>query len=181
MADPAARSVAAELGYAIAPPNAAQRLTQRMASTRAGAWTFSKTIHHLDRGLAKVSKGRVTGPGLLAGLPVLFLTTTGRRSGQPRTMPLIAVPVDGVLHLLGTNFGQTDTPAWVLNLEARPEATVAYRDRSVDVRAVPVPADEVDHVFERAANLYAGYAKYRQRVATRDTVRDIRVFRLEPA
>ena len=70
-------------------------------------------------------------PEVLAGLPVLDLTTTGRKSGQPRTSHLISIPIDDTLALLGTNFGQPATPAWVLNLEADPKATVRYRDQTV--------------------------------------------------
>jgi hypothetical protein len=116
--------IAADLGYGIPRPNLFQRGVHSFASTRIGAWTFSKLLRHLDDLVGRVSKGRTSAPELLAGLPVLDITTTGRRSGAPRRTHLIAVPYADTLALLGTNFGQRSTPAWVLNLEADPHLTV---------------------------------------------------------
>ena len=116
------------------PPPPGQRVPARVqafGSSRAGAWVFSRTLRHLDTAVARVSRGRQSAPQLLAGLPVLDLTTTGRRSGQPRTSHLISIPVGDDLALLGTNFGQPATPAWVLNLEADPHASVTYRGRTL--------------------------------------------------
>ena len=123
------------VGYEIRPANGAQRVFQRGASTRAGAWLFSKTAHHLDRALLRVTHGRTALATVVAGLPIITVTTTGARSGLPRPLPLLGIPIDGDLALIGTNFGQTNTPGWVHNLEAHPSARVAYGDRSVDVTA----------------------------------------------
>jgi deazaflavin-dependent oxidoreductase (nitroreductase family) len=109
---------------------------------------------------------------------VLDLTTTGRKSGQPRTSHLIATPHDGTLALLGTNFGQERTPAWVLNLEADPRATVSYRGTSREVVARPATETEAEEIFTEAAGIYPGYRRYRERVGGQ---RRIRVFVLEPA
>src|SRR5688572_611598 len=109
--------VAADLGYAHHRPNVVQRVMQSIASSRPGAWVFSRILSPLDRIVHRLSKGRVTVPEVVAGLPVVFVTTTGRRSGEPRPSPLIAVPIADTLALVGTNFGQASTPAWVLNLE----------------------------------------------------------------
>ena len=129
--------LAADLGYRHRPANAAQRGVQALGSSRAGAWFFSRTLRHLDDAVARVSRGRRSAPQLLAGLPVLDLTTTGRRSGRPRNSHLISIPVGEDLAVLGTNFGQPATPAWVLNLEADPRATVTYRGRTLSVTARP--------------------------------------------
>ncbi|MGI9624154.1 MAG: nitroreductase family deazaflavin-dependent oxidoreductase, partial [Acidimicrobiales bacterium] len=59
--------------------------------------------------------GKTTVPGLLAGLRVVMLTTTGAKSGEPRTMPLVGIPSDGDLAVIGSNFGQGPTPGWVYN------------------------------------------------------------------
>jgi deazaflavin-dependent oxidoreductase (nitroreductase family) len=170
--------LAAELGYAYRPPNALQRGMQAFGGSRPGAWMFSKTLRHMDRAVFKLSKGRTSVPLLLAGLPVLRVTTTGRRSGQPRTSPLIAPPIGDTLALVGTNFGQPHTPAWVHNLEADPSCAVVYRDASVEARARPATDDERIEVWKIADGVYRGYTKYQQRI---DERRDIRVFVLEPA
>ena len=166
-----------DLGYQHRNANRVQRLVQRFASSRPGAWLFSKLLRHLDEVVLRVTRGKHSAPGLLAGLPVLDLTTTGRRSGQPRTSHLISIPVDGNLALLGTNFGQRKTPAWVLNLEAEPRATVRFRDASVVVIARPATAGERAQVMAGSAGIYSGYEKYQQRISGRD----VRIFVLESA
>ncbi len=106
----------------------------------------------------------------------MLVTTTGRRSGLERTTPLLGIPVDGTVALIGSNFGQAPTPAWVHNLEADPHARIAYRDRAVDVVARPATDEEADLAFEQAGAVYPGYSSYRQRAAHRR----IRVFLLTP-
>jgi deazaflavin-dependent oxidoreductase (nitroreductase family) len=169
--------LAAELGYTFSRPRLLQRLVQRFAATTAGGWVFSRTLRHLDDVVTRVSGGRTSAPALLAGLPVLEVTTTGRRSGRRRTSHLIAVPLGDDLALLGTNFGQPRTPAWVLNLEADERATVCYRDRSVDVAARAATPAEADEVMLSADGVYPGYRRYRERV----TGRRVRIFVLEPS
>lgn len=164
-----------DLGYGFKSPNGLQRGMQNFASSRPGAWLFSKTLYPMDKLLFRVTGGRLTLPSLTAGLPVIMLTTTGARSGKPRTMPLLGIPVGEDLAVIGSNYGQKPTPGWVYNLEADPSATVGYRDRTVAVTARRADASETDLVFEMAAGVYAGYAKYRSRADHRV----IRVFVLE--
>ena len=168
-------SIPDDLGYDFPRPNPFQALVQRFASTRPGAWTFSKTAHHLDDAVGRLSRGRTSAPQIVAGLPVLDVVTTGRKSGLRRTTHLIAVPVDGTLALLGTNFGQPSTPAWVLNLEADPRATVTYKHRTVEAVARPATEDEHARVMAGSAHVYGGYLKYQQRI----TARRLRIFLLE--
>ena len=75
------------------------------------------------------------------------------------------------------NFGQASTPAWALNLEAEPRASVSYRGTTVDAVARPATAAEAEEIFALAATFYIGYRHYRQRVGDR---RRIRVFVLDP-
>jgi len=169
--------LALELDYHHRTANPLHRTVRAFAATRVGGWWFSRTLRHLDDLVARISSGRQSAPGLLAGLAVLDLTTTGRRSGQRRTSHLIATPYDGQLALLGTNFGQRSTPAWALNLEADPRATVRYRAATREVVARAATETEVEEIFTLAARFYAGYGSYRHRVGDR---RRIRVFVLEP-
>ena len=166
-----------DLGYRHRSPNAFQRVIQGVASSRPGAWLFSKLLRHLDEVVLRVTRGKHTVPGLLAGLPVLDLTTTGRKSGQPRTSHLISIPVGDDLALLGTNFGQPKTPAWVLNLEAEPRATVTHKQHTAAVVARPASDDEIREVMERSRAIYGGYEKYQQRIAGRR----VRIFVIESA
>ncbi len=165
-----------ELDYELKPANAAQRVTQRIAASAPGAWVFQRTLYPVDKVLYERTDGRLTVPGLMAGLPVIMLTTTGAKSGEPRTMPLVGIPLDDDLAVIGSNYGQQRTPGWVYNLEADPAATVSYRDRSVEVTARLARDSEADEAFAVAATFYPGYGKYRARASHRT----IRVFILEP-
>ncbi|HEY2879619.1 nitroreductase family deazaflavin-dependent oxidoreductase [Nocardioides sp.] len=169
--------VAADLGYRIGRPTGLQRATQSVASTRAGAWVFSKVLRHLDDLVGRASRGRTSVPELLAGLPVVDVTTTGRRSGLRRTTHLIAVPYGDTLALLGTNFGQPATPAWVLNLEADPRATLRHRGTTLEAVARPATEEERESVLAGSTEVYGGYLTYQARI----TGRRLRIFLLEPA
>ncbi len=166
-----------ELGYRPASANAVQRGMQMVASSRPGSWLFQRTLYSVDKLLFRISGGRVTVPAVVAGLPIVMFTTTGAKSGQERTMPLLAVPIDDKLAIIGSNYGQQATPGWVYNLEANPAATIAHGDRSVAVTARSTNDDENDRVWAQAIAIYPGYAKYRERASHRV----IRTFILEPA
>jgi deazaflavin-dependent oxidoreductase (nitroreductase family) len=169
--------LADDLGYRVPEPNPFQRAMQSWGSSRPGAWLFSHLLRHFDNAVGRLSKGRTSTPRLLAGIPVLDVTTTGRKSGLPRTSHLIAVPYEGTLALLGTNFGQPSTPAWVLNLEANPRATVIHAGRSREVVARLATEQEQAGVLAASSRVYGGYLKYQQRI----TGRRLRVFLLDPA
>lgn len=170
--------LAADLGYSHASANPLHRLVRTAAGTRVGGWIFSRSLRHLDDVVGRLSKGRQSAPGLLAGLAVLDVTTTGRTSGQRRTSHLIATPYDGTLALLGTNFGQPSTPAWVLNLEAHPRAVVTFRNISREVIARAATPEEAEQIFALAGRFYPGYLSYRRRIGES---RRVRAFVLEPA
>ena len=157
----------ADLGYRVRPPNLVPRATQRFAATRPGARLFALTAHHVDSWLLRRTRGRTSLAGVTAGIPVVTVTTTGRRSGRPRPLPLLGVPVGDDLALIGTNFGRASLPAWYLNLAADPHAVVEYRDRRVAVVAREATGDEWESVMGAAASVYRGYDAYRARIAGR--------------
>ena len=165
--------LASDLGYTHHTNNPLYRLTRSFAGTAMGGKVFSRTLRHLDNVVARVSKGRQSAPGLLAGLAVVDVTTTGRKSGQQRTSHLIAAPYEDNLALLGTNFGQSSTPAWALNLEANPRATVSYRGQTRSVVARPATPEEAERIFDLAGTFYPAYPRYRERMGG---ARRIRVF-----
>jgi deazaflavin-dependent oxidoreductase (nitroreductase family) len=146
------------------------------ASTRAGAWVFAKSLRHLDNLVVGVSGGRTSAPELLAGLPVLDIVTTGRRSGTPRRTHLIAVPYADTLALLGTNFGQPSTPAWVLNLEADPRLAITHHGVTLEAIARAATPVEQRAVLDASAGVYGGYLRYQGRINRRR----LRIFVLEP-
>ena len=105
--------------------NPAQGLMRRVIATRPAAWLLARTIHHIDRAVLRLSGGRTTAAALFSGLPILAVTTTGARSGRPRTVPLVAVPDGERLILIASNWGQSRPPGWYYNMKANPEVRVA--------------------------------------------------------
>jgi deazaflavin-dependent oxidoreductase (nitroreductase family) len=168
--------LAADLGYHHHRANPLQRGVQAITSTRPGAWLMSRSLARADGAVTRLTGGRVSLPRMFAGLPVLVLTSTGRRSGQPRSTHLIALPLGDTIALLGTNFGQGTTPAWVLNLEADPRASVTFGGVTREVVAREATEDERSRILAASRGVYGGYAKYQQRI----TGRRLRMFVLEP-
>ncbi len=169
--------LATDLGYVIKPHSRVQRVMHEVASSKPGAWALAHTMPAMDRATARLSHDRTTATQVLAGLPVLVVTTTGRRSGRPREAQLLGIPVGADLAIIGTNFGQASTPTWALNLEADPRAVASHAGRSVEVVARPATGPEREEILRRGRDIYVGYAKYFSRISGRR----VRVFVLEPA
>jgi len=104
------------------------------------------------------------------------LTTTGRKSGQPRKTPLATLPVDGGFLVVGSNFGKEHHPAWTGNLLATPAATVSFKGDAIPVEARLLDADEKKEVWPQLLRIWPTYDRYVERSG-----RDIRVFKLERA
>lgn len=148
--------------------NWVQRIIQRMASTRPMAWVLARLMHHLDRWVVKWTRGRNSATSLLTGLPLVLLTTTGAKSGQPRTIPVVPTPDGDRLILIASNWGQKHSPAWYLNLKAHPEVTVTYRGRAQTYTAHELTGPEKDTAWQKAVSRYAGYELYRGRTGGRE-------------
>src|ERR1700739_1891026 len=105
--------------------NAVYRVMRNFASTKVGVALFRPTAHHLDRLVAKLTGGRTTFTGIAAGIPAVMLTTTGAKSGEPRTLAVFGIPHPDGLGLIASNWGGEKHPAWYYNLKANPTATVS--------------------------------------------------------
>ncbi len=143
--------------------NAFQRLVVRFAGTAPGARVFARVAHHLDRVVFRATDGRATLASWMAGIPVVMLTTTGKRSGRQITTPILAVPEGDALVMVGSNFGQAHHPAWVHNLRANPRAWVDGRE----VTAEEVQGGERDRLMALATEVYPGFPAYVRRAAPR--------------
>ena len=113
--------------------------------------------------------------GRVGRIPVLLLTTTGRKSGQLRTAPVVFSREGDDLIVVGSNAGNARTPAWALNLRANPDAEVEVRGDRHTVRARVAEGAEREKLWTRVTTDYEGFVDYEQR-----TDRDISVFVLEP-
>ncbi len=148
-------------------PRGWRRLVMPIAWSRSGVWLFARTLHHLDRPLLRWSQGRFSLTSFLTGIPIVSLTTTGAKSGQPRTVPLIALEDGERLVIIASNFGQAHYPAWYHNLRAHPQAVVTRRDRTRTYVAHSAEGEERDAYWEAAVKLYPGYRVYKERAAGR--------------
>jgi deazaflavin-dependent oxidoreductase (nitroreductase family) len=144
------------------------------ASTRPGSKVFAVALPPLDRGLSRLTGGRATFTEVAAGLPTVYLTTRGARSGQDRTVPLLGVPMGGDVVVVGSNWGGTKHPGWVHNLVASPSGRLAYRGREAAVGARELVGDEAERAWALARATYRGYRLYPERTGGRE----IRLFRL---
>lgn len=106
------------------------------------------------------------------------LTTTGSKSGSPRSAPLYAWQDGDSLVIVGSWAGRPKNPAWVANLRADPVATirVGREDRHVRAREVKVPSEERDRLWKLVTEAFRYYETYQ-----RKTDRVIPLFVLEPA
>ena len=105
----------------------------------------------------RLTKGRLMGK---FDLPVLLLTTTGRRSGKRRTVPLLYVEDRGAVLVIASNNGGPNNPGWYHNLVAHPTVEVETRAGRRSMRAEPLIGAERRLRFERitaVADRYEGY------------------------
>lgn len=134
----------------------------------------ARWVTGFHRSVFKVSNGRVL--GRLAGMPVLILTTTGRRSGEPRATMLTSPVQQGDSLVLVASYGGDDRdPRWFKNLQNDPDVEVLIRGRTIPMRARVASPAEKDELWPRVAQAYRGYAGYQKR-----TERDIPLVILDP-
>lgn len=153
---------------------------QKLASSRPVSWFLARTLHHVDHVVLKLTGARATATSFLAGAPIVWVTTTGAKSGAPRTLPLLCIRDGHAPHtfaLIASNWGQRRHPAWYWNLKARPRVTCTLDGKTGPYLAHEASAEEYDQFWQSAVDTYLGYALYRQRAGGRH----IPIVVLEPA
>ena len=123
----------------------------------------------------RLSGGRIGGK-FLRGAPVCLVTTTGRKSGQPRTAPLLYLADGPRVVIVASKGGMSKHPIWYLNLVANPACTVEIGREKRAMRARVASAEEKAALWPRLVAMYPDYADYQAR-----TEREIPVVILEPA
>ena len=115
----------------------------------------------LHRGIYRLSRGRIGGK--LGQLPVLLLTTTGRKSGQPRTWPLGYLRDGERLVIVASAGGEPKHPAWYVNLRANPRVTVQLGDETVAMEAATATGTERARLWDQLIVLFPSFAEYQQK------------------
>jgi deazaflavin-dependent oxidoreductase (nitroreductase family) len=100
-------------------------------------------------------------------MPVLLLTTTGRRSGKARTTPLTFFRDGTDLVVIASNGGADRTPDWSLNLRQTPRAVVEIGTVESVVNARAASEQERERLWVVVTATYAGYARYQERTTRR--------------
>ena len=108
------------------------------------------------------------------GTQTLLLTTTGRRSGEERTHPLIYQPWDGAYLIVASKGGWPDHPAWYLNIQEEPSVEIQVMDERFPVRARTAKPDERSKMWRTMTDTWPDYDSYQER-----TDREIPVVVLE--
>jgi deazaflavin-dependent oxidoreductase (nitroreductase family) len=141
--------------------------THKRTKTLEMVWRFHRKLFNASGGRVWTKFG---------GMPIAMVTTTGRRSGQPRS---VTIPFfkDGEAYVfVGSNAGAPKDPDWVQNMRANPQATVKLRGTEIPVRGHEAADDERTQLWTRAIEINGDYAEYGRLI----TDRQIPVMVLEP-
>jgi len=131
-------------------------------------------MSRLNTWVYRLSGGRLAGrfPG---GAPVLLLTTIGRKSGQPKTAPLLYLQDGDDYVVVASKGGMSQHPLWFKNLEANPRVEVEVGSRKIEATARRATREEKAALWPKLVGMYSSYADYQAR-----TTRDIPVVILTP-
>jgi deazaflavin-dependent oxidoreductase (nitroreductase family) len=132
-------------------------------------------IHDFNRAIIeefRASGGKLGGQ--FEGAPVLLLTTTGAKTGERRTTPVMYLPDGERMVIFASKAGAPTNPAWYHNLVANPTVTIEVGSETVDATAVVTTGGERERLFDRQAGLHPQFAEYAQK-----TTRQIPAIALE--
>ncbi|HEY5731273.1 MAG TPA: nitroreductase family deazaflavin-dependent oxidoreductase [Anaerolineales bacterium] len=136
---------------------------------------FAPRMHQMDFWMLKLTRGKYT-LSEIGGWTIVQLTTTGSKSGQKRTMPLIAT-VDGErIGLIASSFGRKNNPGWYYNLKSNPVCFVNRNGETVCYEAREADGSEYEKYWQAGISVFAGYDAYKKRASHRH----IPVMVLEP-
>jgi deazaflavin-dependent oxidoreductase (nitroreductase family) len=136
---------------------------------------FFTAFTRLHIWLYRRSGGRIG--GAMLGAPILLLTTTGNKSGQPRTVPLMYFADGGKNYIVASAGGSPVHPAWYKNLAARSQVEVQIGPRAFKANAVTVGEDERARIFAKVKQEQPRFAEYELKAGSRQ----IPVVRLDEA
>jgi len=134
----------------------------------------ARIVTGFHEAVLRLSNGRLANRGF--GMPVLILTTTGRKTGQRRTTVLTSPVQDGDTVVLVASYGGDDRhPKWFLNIRDNPDVEITMDGRTRPMRARVASPNEKAELWPRVVAAYRGYGQYQQR-----TGRDIPLVICEP-
>lgn len=153
-----------------------QRLVQRLIAIPPVTRFFEPILVRADMALLRRTGYRHSFTSLLAGFPIVILTTTGAKSGVQRTLPLLGIPDGDNFILIASNFGRAHHPGWYYNLKLHPQASLKFNGRSGVYQARQAAPSELPRLWQIADKVYTGYPSYRRQAGARQ----IPIMVLEP-
>jgi deazaflavin-dependent oxidoreductase (nitroreductase family) len=139
--------------------------------------TLGRAIYRVHALLYRRFDGRFVNHAF--GLPVLLLTTTGRKTGLARSTPLLSFPVDErTFAVAGSNGGRPQPPAWLLNLTAHPDVHVQHGRRRFTAKARIASDEERGQLWPLMTAKYNGWSHYQ--TLTNRTIPVVLLTRVDP-
>ena len=114
--------------------------------------------------------------GMFEGRPLLLLTSTGAKTGNPHTTPAACYMDGDAWVIIASAAGADSNPAWYFNLKANPKARIEVGAETLDVEATEAVGDDRDRLYAGMVELSPQFAEYEL-----TTARKIPVFRLARA
>ncbi|HYN52855.1 MAG TPA: nitroreductase family deazaflavin-dependent oxidoreductase [Thermoleophilaceae bacterium] len=153
--------------YGFRQANPFRRLVRVSAGWKPISLFYARTLHHIDRAVYRLTRGRATFVSWTTGLPIVMLTTTGAKSGRRHTLPLVALPEGDRLMVIASNYGRQRNPSWYYNLRAHPAATMVFEGAERQVTARELDGEERERHYGRGIEIYPGWEQYRRRASHR--------------
>jgi len=148
-------------------PEPLRRLTHKAAEMIPISWIRPRALVGIDRGVFRLSRGRTTLSALTSGLPIVMLTTIGARTGEPRSLPVLALPDGDRLIVVASNYGRSSNPGWYYNIRANPYVKITWRGSSVEMHARELSGEERRRYLARGLEAYPWWQQYDRRAAPR--------------
>ncbi len=125
---------------------------------------FIKLFMGINAFLIRLTNGRIGGK--LGTQTILLLETTGRKSGQPRVVPIAYFFHEGKYLIVASNWGKEKQAAWYLNLKKNPRATLTVSGKKIPVESHEAQGGEYDRLWKFATERNPPYSEY-QKMTTR--------------
>ena len=121
---------------------------------------FIKWFMTINAFLIKISNGKIGGK--LGTQTILILHTTGRKSGQPRSIPIAYFFHEGKYLIVESNWGKNNHADWYFNLQKQPQASIEVNGRMIKVNASFAEGEEYSRLWEYVTKKHAPYLEYQK-------------------
>src|SRR5215211_1249334 len=153
-----------------------RRLVQKAAAVVPLSLVPARTLPRIDHAFYRLSHGHTTFSAWISGLPIVMLTTTGARTGQPRTLPVLGLPDGDRLVVIASNYGRPGNPGWYHNLLVHSRVVVTWKGSAIQMQARELKGQERQRYVDRGLEKYPWWEQYHRRSAPRQ----VPVIMLEP-